>query len=786
LTGPWDREYISGVIKGEVSAAGAGIRGAPGKANSYPKIMKRYMAAFLCCFISTSIFLQKQAYSNDTIAAPRSLKSFQELISSEKQFRHEVSVTLKLIQVYVTDNKGKPIIDLEKSDFVLVDNGVNMTITDFERRTLAKSLTKKIAEETVGQTPLPATRDISTMNRKYFLFFDFAYNNVFGLKKAREAALHFIDNDLTGFDEISIVSYSILKGLVIHEYLTTNRERAKKAISSIDARDSAGRAAQTEEEYWRKAQEGGPVSGTRFPEKTEAELESERTESKRQAQNYVLKITAFAKALRYIPGQKNIILFSTGIGSSLIYGNQAGYPVGVQKEEPRGRQSRTPRQKYDPGDPVLIKQNEEMYKELAASNCTVFTFDTRESSKPASLFTYDSETFADGSRDIFSSFGVQQDPVKLLKDDKITGLYSMSRLSKTTGGKYFSNILDSGKNLSEVGTLTGTYYVLGYPIKEEGNGQFHKISVSVKRKGCEVRAQTGYFNPKPFREYSDLEKELHLFDLALTARPLLQTPILLPMTALTYASGERRGLAMLSKITPEAIEKFLGKKVEMIGLVFDDKENLAALRRAEADLSGYRGMDIFYECDLVLPPGSYRCRFVVRDLDSGDGAVASAQALVPEIRNGTICVHTPLVLKNEGSLVYLQGEGRRAKKSVTEVDHDSWTAIYSYGRASYAPAFEIVPQTTDTFFVIIPCSVSGISDPIMNYDLQLIDSKTGKIVPVERRTSDDVRRINDTEVIVYELSIKGIMSGDYFLYVFAQEAATGSVSKSYTRITIGN
>jgi VWFA-related protein len=569
--------------------------------------------------------------------------------------------------------------------------------------------------------------------------------------------------------------------------LTADRERAKKAVSSIDARDSAGRAEQTEEEYWRKAQEAGPVSGTRFPEKTEYELESERTESKRQAQNYILKLTAFAKALRYIAGQKNIILFSTGIGSSLIYGNQAGYPVGVrgQNEEPLGRQSRTPRQKFDPGDPVLIKQNEEMFKELAASNCTVYSFDTRESSKPASLFTYDSETFADGSRDIFTGFGVQQDPVKLLKDDKITGLYSMSRLSKTTGGKYFSNIIDSEKNLSQVGTITGTYYVLGYPIKEEWNGQYHKISVSVKRKGCEVRAQTGYFDPKPFREYSDLEKDLHLFDLALTTRPLLQIPILLPMTALTYASGERRGLTLVSKITPEAIDKFLGKKVELIGLVFDDKENLAELRRVEADLSGYRGMDIFYECDLALPPGSYRCRFVVRDLDSGDGAVASAQAKIPEIQDRSICVHTPLVLTNKGSLVYLQGQGRKQKGSEVGTGTSSWTEVYQYGRASYAPAFEIERLTIDRLFMIVPCSVLGILNPMIRCDVRLIDSATGKNIPIECQMSGDVRRINDTEIRVIELSIEGIMSGDYFLYVFAQEAVSGSASKAYTRITIG-
>jgi hypothetical protein len=36
LTSPTGREYIPGVVKRGDSSAGAGIRGVPGKANSYP------------------------------------------------------------------------------------------------------------------------------------------------------------------------------------------------------------------------------------------------------------------------------------------------------------------------------------------------------------------------------------------------------------------------------------------------------------------------------------------------------------------------------------------------------------------------------------------------------------------------------------------------------------------------------------------------------------------------------------------------------------------------------
>jgi len=60
------------------------------------------------------------------IAGPSSHSSsaFQEVAQLQKPLQHEVSVTLKLIQVYVTDKKGKPVQDLEKADFIVYDNGL--------------------------------------------------------------------------------------------------------------------------------------------------------------------------------------------------------------------------------------------------------------------------------------------------------------------------------------------------------------------------------------------------------------------------------------------------------------------------------------------------------------------------------------------------------------------------------------------------------------------------------------------------------------------------------------
>ena len=682
----------------------------------------------------------------------------QEVAPLQKPLEHQVTVTLKLIQVYVTDKKGNPVPDLNKEDFIVYDNGRAMTLTEFEKHILEAAAQKpepQPAEEKILPTPLPAP---GVMNRKFFLFFDFAFNNQKGVMEAKKAALHFIDTELIPGDEVGLLSYSMLKGLSIHEYLTTDHKKVREAVEGLNAKGIAGRAEDFEEEYWQM--EGG--SGGIYA-KSRSQLEAERRESKNQAQNFILKITALAKALRYIPGKKHMILFSTGVVNSLIYYGMAGHPSGAAWFN------------VDAGDFVLRTQNEEMLKELSAANCTVFSFDTREAAMVPSLFTYDQLTFEQRNRAIFTGAGATN-PVNVFKGERITGHYSLSRISNVTGGKYFSNINEYEKNMGQVQTMTGTYYVLGYYINEQWDGRYHKIKVDVKRKGVEVRAQSGYFNPKPFREYSDLEKQLHLFDLALTERPLFQTPLTFSMHALSYAAGEDTRLQMLSKIPNQVADKFSGKKVELVALVFDENENLAGLQRTEADFTKYRGMDVFYASGAALEPGSYKCRLVIRDLDTGSGAVASARVNVTPKTLIGLSLHSPLLLVQESNFVYLEADAKN-KNAI------AWKDVYSYDRAQYSPIIGEVPKGTFKIFAIIPYSMPGIVQPNITLAAWLINSTSGERIPIPFSVLNKARK-EKLEIQFLELSLNDIPAGKYLLYFNAEDAGTKAVSYAQTTLVI--
>jgi len=693
----------------------------------------------------------------------------QEPIRLQKPLEHQVTVTLKLIQVYVTDKKGNPISALDKEDFVLYDNGKPMILTEFERHTLNAPPGKAAQpdEVQIAATPTPPSQ---TLSRKFLLFFDFAYNNMRGVRKSKDAALHLLDTELRPGDEVGLISYSLTRGLSIHEFLTSNHQKVREALEALDAKGIAGRADDIEQDYWREVSEGsggGGMGGSDLPSSPTANplFNWKRQETKSQAQNFILKLTALAKAFRYIPGQKHFILFSTGIASSLLYGNMGGNPGGGSLP--------------DPGDFILRTKYDEMLKELSSANCSVFAFDTREAAMVPSLFDYDEKTFGVGrNRDIFSQRGVQQDQGLIFKDNKITGFYTLSKLSKDTGGRYFSNINEFERNLDQLQNITGTYYVLGYYIGEQWDGRFHEVKVALNKKGFEVRAQSGYFNPKPFREYSDLEKQLQLLDLALSDVPLYQTPLAAGAAALSGFGDST--LALLVRLSPDNVERLAGGKTEITTFVFDERGDLKDVLRTEDDLTRFKGRAVIYASEAKLEPGSYKCRVVARNLKTGISAVATTQAFVTRPPALGIQLHPPLLLLASEKAFYLEGRKKGTPAGKPEV---SWTGLYPFAADLFSPLVGVAAKGTVNIFALLPCSLIGIETPQLAFKVVLVNSKTGEKINPEVISAERAFQYG-AFIQTLAIPVEKLAAGDYILYFYAEESVSKTMAHTSAAFSI--
>ena len=513
--------------------------------------------------------------------------------------QHEVAVTLKLLQVYVVDKKGNPVLDLAKDDFVISDNGKEQAITEFEKHALKLSSPDEVEQpERLEETPLLPPR--SLMPRKFFLFFDFAYNNPKGILKAKEAALSFIDAHLLPTDEVGVLSFSGLEGLELWEYLTTDHRKVREVVEAFGLKKRSGMVDNLQEKYYEAVTGQNPADAAGWGRATlrgnekalpdmGAKPDLDRTlelKSLKFAERGTLHAVMFADcikdlalALRYVPGQKNIVLLSSGVPYSLIYGIQA--PYGDVRFG-------------DFGNSLLKQRYDDMLSELTASNCLIYALDTEEAG------------------------------ASLKKDTRTMGVFTLQKTTSATGGKYFGNINRYSEHLEKIQNMTGCYYVLGYYIDEKWDGAYHQIKVVALRPGCEVHAQKGYYNPKPFNEYSELEKMLHLVDLALNENPVFQKPVRFGLTALPCSPGKPANLCLSAELPLDKLAEIMKGKYEIVSIVFDQAGNTIDLKREEKNTSGMKETKVTYQAEFRLAPGTYECRVIIRNLETGSGAVGGS------------------------------------------------------------------------------------------------------------------------------------------------------------------
>jgi VWFA-related protein len=540
-------------------------------------MMKKISLVF---FLVCSFFLQTGLSKNPTFPA----QSKSEV--SQESLQYEVTVTLKLVQIYVTDPEGNPAPDLEKSDFVLYDNGKLQNITDFEKHFLY------VPEEEPIEFKLSPAQDVrSVMNRKFFFLIDYANNDLEGVVKSRNAALEFMETKAQPGDEIAL--------LVLHEYLTSDHEKMRAAIKKIRAIPGI---------------KGGWDSGAALGHSVmgmEADIRSEPitdTERRGASIKFSNQIKDLAKALRHIPGQKNIMLFSRGYGRSvLMYGtpeSEAFHAMG---------------------------------KELASASCPVFSVNT------------------------ITGWG----KTKIFPDD------AMDYLSKLTGGKSYHDVNYYSTIAEDIQNATSNYYVLGYSIESTWDGKYHDIKVEVKRKGYRAHAQRGYFNPLPFNRFSPVEKHFHLLALALGEQAYFEPHLNFPMMALPFSDKKELNTLFISEIPVQRIREVIGENTEFISLVFDQNKNIVDSRRMEIDWETNDEEKTFQYSTASLAPGQYDCRAVIRNLDNGKGAVGACFLGVPQATDQNMMLYPPLLLIPGQETQYLRvfdPEREGAAKSVSLLD----------------------------------------------------------------------------------------------------------------------
>jgi VWFA-related protein len=628
--------------------------------------------------------------------SPQSGSASQEAVLSQKPLQHEVKVTLKLIQVYITDKKGNPVTDLEKADFTVLDNGVEKLITEFEKHFLAAP------EIRIEETRLPGSRDAaSLLNRTFIILIDYLANDLEGIMKSVKAALEFMQTTVGTGDHVALFTFSTFTGLTLHEYFTTDHKKVRETIKKL--RDVPGIL-------------GGGGSARELGheaigmERLTLELYAPHGGHGGLGQrSFFTALKDWALVFERISGQKNIILFSRGWGRRI--------------ENPK-----------DPDGSFMTSAA----SALASANSPVFTVNTT------------------------TGMAKNEGPVTTLE-----------YFSKVTGGKYFDDVNYPARIAEDIRKATSNYYVLGYSIPSTWDGKFHEIEVKVKKTGYQVYAQKGYFNPKPFSKYSNIEKTIHLMDLALSEKPLIQEPVRFSMAAQASSPESDDNLLIAARISADSAAAVAGKKMEVVELVFSSGNEVVALRRTTEDLTRLSGEDAYFLARMGVAPGDYRCRIIIRNLETGAAAIAAASVTLPEKKASGIQLFPPLFLTAQRGPRYLRGQTSMA----------AIAASLLFELDQFAPELGKTFKANSEIWASLRCAGAGTAGAEIKLSAFLFDRTTGREIPVPL-TMERKGPGKDVRAFFVRVQFPDVEPDEYLFFFVAKDLSSGETSAVASDIVI--
>lgn len=665
---------------------------------------------------------------------------------TQKVLRHETAAVVKLVPIRVLDQNGRPVTDLKKEDFVLYDNGELQNITEFEVHSLEEF--GKAAEKAGAA---PSKEAFKEKGRKYFILLDIQASDPMGQQNAKKAAQDFIDSKLKPEDEVSVLYYAAMTGLNMVTYLTSDKNKIKKAIErakevpmtgpttiGAEIEESEREAlADRAQRIIAEGQEAGgaEASGSLIVQargSRTARAQSEASDASpgwaqgsnivavpgtsmfaRSGPDFQSNMSELAKAMRYIPGNKNVVFFS-GRGAYI---------------------------------------DKELGREFAASNTPVFTINTKN----------------------WIVKGIYQ---LSIKKKYIYTEHPLKEFALASGGQYFADIKDVGTISDEIQTLTGNYYVLGYYIDEKWDGKMHQIKVEVKRPDCKVLAQDGYYNPRPFSEQSDIEKKLQLYDLAFADTPTVKNYLEMPLDPLLSSNGKGSNVVILSKMPVDEKVGIPPGKVEFYTFIFDKDHKAVQSTVSAIDLAPQAQKIIYPYATAALEPGEYECRLVARDMSTGQAVIGKTFFKIPE----------PLAsgMKFDSPLLFVPGKDAQFLKisSMKKAADPASSLINFYPLLPLhcSPLVKNLEADDKVILAVIAAVFPTDQQPEVNLDVQMTMPSTGEEFPLEARILEAKRAENGKDVLVLEIDLPDLQPGEYELEIKATESLSQAQSVMKTSI----
>jgi VWFA-related protein len=548
--------------------------------------------------------------------------------ASAQKATFSTTTSVVVVNVSVLDRDGRPIENLTASDFQLYEDGKLQKLQAVDFQNLNSKLLpppeKTFAERPREEKPKGYNPEAEKLARKSDLLskyqdrrlisilFDFSSMQPPEQARAKEAAIKFLNSQMTASDTVSISVYG--SSLQTLQDFTSDRDLLINTINRLRVGDSSENATVADE-----GADAQDQSGQFVADETEFNIFN--------ADQKLAALEDAARKLGQFPEKKALVYISSGIQkngadnqsqlratvNTAIRSNVAFYPI-----DARGLSALVPG-----GDA------------------------TQAGAVGTNLYS------GAGQRSLKENFNNQQE--------------TLATLALDTGGKALLDSNDLTDGMRQVQKDFGSYYVLTYISGNNAqDGKYRQIQVKLSPSRADLRAKLdyrkGYYGPTTFGHMRESDKEAQLSQALMSDNPVtdLQLAVeadyfriekdkyFLPITAKIPGSA----LAFQKKGAKQATE------LEFIAEVRDARNRQAAIVRdtiplkVATDVAGQVSRkSIQYDTGVTLTPGKYKLRFVARENGEGKVGTYEAAITIPDLANQSSLRTSSVILSSQREAV---------------------------------------------------------------------------------------------------------------------------------------
>jgi hypothetical protein len=209
---------------------------------------------------------------------------------------------------------------------------------------------------------------------------------------------------------------------------------------------------------------------------------------------------------------------------------------------------------------------------------------------------------------------------------------TLATLAGDTGGRAFFDVGDFGRVFQSVQEDSSGYYLLGYYSADAvRDGRWRRINVKVSNlpSGVHLRYREGYYAPKEFGVFTTEDRERQLEEAMRSPTPEVELPVAVE-TAQFRIGKDQVFVPIAAKLAPSALQwaKKRGSHETAFDFAAEVREArsnrvVGALRdtiTVKLDSERYDQIlqrALVYQGGMLLAPGIYKLKFLVRENESG-------------------------------------------------------------------------------------------------------------------------------------------------------------------------